>query len=85
MKLNDKGYAITESLNLACKIWALANAWEALLIRDPGYRNPMQVLAGMNVHRESGGNKILIRYMYKQNASVCHMQTFYNKIKSGRN
>ena len=40
MTVNEHGYAITKSKNFACKIWALANDWEALLFRDACYRNP---------------------------------------------
>ena len=31
-KLNQMGYAETESKQLATKIWSMANDWEALLI-----------------------------------------------------
>ena len=44
MTVNEHEYAITKSKNLACKIWTLANDWEALLFRDACYRNPKQVL-----------------------------------------
>ena len=35
MRRNEFGYAFANSSDLACKIWALENDWEALLIHDP--------------------------------------------------
>ena len=43
MKKNEFGYAIGNSSILPCKIWALANDWETLLIRKPVHRNAKQV------------------------------------------
>ena len=51
MSLNEHGYATTKSKNLATKIWSLANDWEALLLRDANFRNPKQILMGMNIYR----------------------------------
>ena len=37
MKKNEFGYGFANSPSLACKIWALANDREALLIHDPDH------------------------------------------------
>ena len=47
MKKNEFGYALANSSSLTCKIWALANDWEALPIHDRDHRNAKQVLNGM--------------------------------------
>ena len=74
MTVNEHGYAITKSKNLACKIWALANDWEALLFRDACYRNPKQVLLAMNIYRMTRSKQI-INYLTK-----CNFCIFYNDI-----
>ena len=40
-------YAVADSKTLTCKIWRLANNWEALLIRDPDHQNKKQVINAM--------------------------------------
>lgn len=49
-------------------IWALANDWESLLIRNPAYPNAKQVLAVMVVSQEIHNHKVIC-YLNKQ--SVC--------------
>ena len=75
MTVNEHGYAITKSKNLACKIWALANDWEALLFRDACYRNPKQVLLTMNIYRIRRSKQI-INYLTK-----CNFCISYNDIR----
>ena len=86
IKLSEQGYAITSSSNLGCKIWSLANEWEALLLRRAGYRNPKQVLMGMTVYRLS---KEIAQYLSRSNVCISYhgirLQTLaWNQmIKSG--
>ena len=47
MKKNGFGYAFVGSPNLASKIWALENVWEALLICNLDHRNAKQVFNAM--------------------------------------
>ena len=39
MKKNEFEYTFANSSRFTCKIWALANDWENLLINDPDHRN----------------------------------------------
>ena len=71
MKKNKFRYAVADSPSLAFKIWALANDWETLLIRDTDHRNTKQVLSAMIFWRETQ-NKMM-RYLSKQNFSVSYM------------
>ena len=47
MKKNKFGYAFVDSVSLSCKIWALWNDWEALLIHNPDHKDAKQVLNEM--------------------------------------
>ena len=66
---NESGYCVTSSRYLANKIWALACDWEALIRRGPSYRNPKQVLMGMNIHQLTRSTKI-INYLCKSNFCI---------------
>ena len=66
MKKNELGYAFANSSSLFCKIWALANDWEALLIHDPDHRSKKQVRnAPILWHKTQ--NKKITRFLKKQN------------------
>ena len=45
-------------VSLACKIWALANDWEGLLIPDPDHQNTKQVLNAMILWHKTQNRKI---------------------------
>ena len=60
MKVNEYGYAMTKSKVLATKIWYLANDWEALVLRGSDYRNPKQVMFGMNIYRLTCSKQVMI-------------------------
>ena len=47
IKENEFKYTVADSQTLACKIWGLANNWEALLIRDHDHQNKKQVINAM--------------------------------------
>ena len=47
-KLNEFGYAETQSHNAAIKIWSLASDWESLVTRRP---NPKTTTMGLLIHR----------------------------------
>ena len=54
-KYNSKGYAETESKNIANKIWSIASDWTALIT---GKKSSKQVMLGLTVHRLSASKEI---------------------------
>ena len=58
MKNNEFGYTFANFFSLACKIWALANDWEGLLIPDPDHQNAKQVLNAMILWHKTQNRKI---------------------------
>ena len=69
---NNYGYAITNSTNLATKIWSLANDWESLIT---GIKNAKQITLGMTIHRTSG-SKDIANLLNKTNHAIS-----YNDIR----
>ena len=72
MKKNEFEYAFANSSSLACKIWVLANDWEALLIHGPDHGNVKQVFNAMILWHKAQ-NKKMIRYLNKQNFWTSYM------------
>ena len=70
MKKSEFRYAVVDSG--ICKIWALANDWEAFPIYNPDDRNAKQVRNTMRLWRETQ-NKKMIRYLNKQNFCVSYI------------
>ena len=68
MKKNEFGYTFVDSPSLACKIWALENDWEVLLICDPDHRNKRQVFNAMILWRKTQSKKVM-RHLNKPNFS----------------
>ena len=64
LKISEYGYPITKSKIIGTKIWSLANDWEALIFRNSNFRNPKQVLMGMNIYGLTR-SKQLINYLNK--------------------
>ena len=71
LKVNEHGYAITNSKNIGTKIWSMANDWEALILRGSHYRNPKQVLMGINIYGLTR-SKQLINYLNKSNVCISY-------------
>ena len=69
MKKNEFGYAFVNSSSLACKIWALENDWEALLVCNSDHRNSKQVFNAMILWRKTQRKKMMC-YLNKQNFCV---------------
>ena len=55
MKLNDKGYAEVESLNIATKIWSLVSDWQSLVTKEV---SPKQLVLGLQIHRLTGKKEV---------------------------
>ena len=55
-KLNNFGYAITESISIANKIWSIASDWSALIT---GRKNAKHVMLGMRIHRLTASKEVL--------------------------
>ena len=72
IKKNEFGNAFVDSPSLACKIWALKNDWEALLICNPDHRNAKQVFNEMILWRKTQSKKMM-RYLNNQNFCVSYM------------
>ena len=72
--INKHGYCGTNSSNLANKIWALASDWEALLLRQPTYRNPKQVLLAVFLYRIAR-SKALLTFVNKSNNCISYKDT----------
>ena len=46
-QLNESGYAVTSSNNMATKIWSLASDWESLITKE---NSAKQLILGQTVH-----------------------------------
>ena len=53
-KLNNHGYAVTDSVAIANKIWSVASDWQSLITRKP---TPKQALIGLTLHRFTGSKE----------------------------
>ena len=68
--LNEHGYAVTTSKNLASKIWSTAYDWEALIT---GQKNPKQVLMGMTIHHITASKEVA-NYLHR----AYHIISYYD-------
>ena len=62
-KVNEFGYAETQSHNAAIKIWSLASDWESLVTRRP---NPKTTTMGLLIHRLTRSKEV-IDILHKSN------------------
>ena len=53
-KLNEDGYAITQSSNIANKIWSIASDWQSMITRQ---KTAKQAMLGLTVHRLTGSKE----------------------------
>ena len=72
MKKNEFGYTFVDTPSLACKIWALENDWEALLICNSDHRNAKQGFNAMILWHKTQSKKMMY-YLNKQNFYVSYM------------
>ncbi len=54
LKLNEEGYATTQSSNIANKIWSVASDWYSLITRQ---KNAKQAMLGLTIHRLTGSKE----------------------------
>ena len=59
IKKNEFGYAFANSSSLDCKIWTLANDWEAVLINDPDHQNAKRALNAMILWHKTQNKKMM--------------------------
>ncbi|XP_057316865.1 uncharacterized protein LOC130657893 [Hydractinia symbiolongicarpus] len=71
-KTNDEGYAITQSSNIANKIWSIASDWQSLITRQ---KNVKQAMLGLTIHRLTG-SKEAAAHLHNLGHSIS-----YNEIK----
>ena len=71
-KVNEYGYAIITSRQIATKIWLLASDWESLLTKE---RSPKQTVAAMTVHRLTSSKEV-ITVLHKVNNTIS-----YNEVR----
>ena len=70
-KINEYGYAITHSANIANKIWSIASDWQGLItIID----TPKQMVLLLSLHRITG-SKESVNYIHKSGHDIS-----YNKV-----
>ena len=62
-------HTFVDSPSLVCKIWALENDWEALLIWNPDNRHAKKVFNAMILWCKAQSNKMM-RCLNKQNFCV---------------
>ena len=60
-KINEYGYAITHSENIAIKIWSIASDWQALITTID---TPKQMVLSLTLHRITG-SKESVNYIHK--------------------
>ena len=56
-KINNYGYSVTRSDQMATKVWSVASDWEALLTQ--GKKSPKQVVTGLTLHRMTGSKSVV--------------------------
>ena len=81
MKNNGFGFTFFDFPSFACKIWALENDWEALLICNPDHRNAKQVFNAMIVLRKTQSKKMMCN-LNKQNLYVSYIWTLKLEYKA---
>ena len=66
MKINEHGYAGTESKSQAVKIWSTASDWESLIT---GEKNGKQIVTGSLIGRLTGRKDVVVM-LNKLNHSI---------------
>lgn len=60
-KLNESGYAVTISNNIATKIWSVASDWQSLITKE---KSAKQIILGQTIHRTTA-SKETIRNLHR--------------------
>lgn len=71
-KINDKGYAITNSENISTKIWSIASDWQTMITRK---ETPKHAMLGLTIHRLTGSKEVVMN-LNKFGHSIS-----YNKVR----
>ena len=71
-KVNEYGYAITNSNNIATKIWSIASDWQSLITRK---ESPKKAMLGLTLHRLTGSKEAIM------NLNKFGHTISYNKVR----